>query len=226
MSKLIKDVLLWLTCSNISPFMQSLNGMASSPTEHSMMWDIAYTAYELPASKRISPPDSPIRPSSNMQHTGTRRKNSGESKRCQLLEDFRNNRVSTLELSDLQGHIVDFSKDQHGSRFIQQKLEQSPDAEKEIVFAEVLPAAYSLMTDVFGNYVIQKFFEFGTMEQKTTLTERLQGHVPALSLHTYGCRVVQKAIECVPPKLQVRRKSWAPYRVGIVVMNNCAVLYA
>lgn len=186
-----------------------------------MTWDIAYTTYELPTSKRLSPPDSPIRPSNN-SHAGTRRKNSGDSKRCQLLEDFRNNRVSTLELSDLQGHIVDFSKDQHGSRFIQQRLEQSPDAEKEIVFAEVLPAAYSLMTDVFGNYVIQKFFEFGTLEQKATLTERLQGHVPALSLHTYGCRVVQKAIECVPPKLQVRNK-W-PLHAGTVVMNTYTAL--
>jgi pumilio RNA-binding family len=29
------------------------------------------------------------------------------------------------------------------------------------------------MTDVFGNYVIQKFFEFGTPEQKTTLAQKV-----------------------------------------------------
>lgn len=28
-----------------------------------------------------------------------------------------------------------------------------------MVFGEILQAAYQLMTDVFGNYVIQKFFE-------------------------------------------------------------------
>lgn len=28
-----------------------------------------------------------------------------------------------------------------------------------MVFNEILQAAYQLMTDVFGNYVIQKFFE-------------------------------------------------------------------
>lgn len=38
--------------------------------------------------------------------------------------------------------------------------------DKMAVFREVLPNAFSLMTDVFGNYVIQKFFELGTPEQK------------------------------------------------------------
>ena len=45
------------------------------------------------------------------------------------------------------------------SRFIQQKLERATPAERQMVFGEILQAAYQLMTDVFGNYVIQKFFE-------------------------------------------------------------------
>lgn len=48
------------------------------------------------------------------------------------------------------------SVDQHGSRFIQQKLEHCSAEEKASVFREVLPHASKLMTDVFGNYVIQK----------------------------------------------------------------------
>lgn len=46
-------------------------------------------------------------------------------------------------------------------RFIQQKLERATPAERQMVFGEILQAAYQLMTDVFGNYVIQKFFEVG-----------------------------------------------------------------
>lgn len=86
---------------------------------------------------------------------------------------FRNNRFPNLQLRDLANHIVEFSQDQHGSRFIQQKLERATTAEKQMVFSEILAAAYSLMTDVFGNYVIQKFFEFGTPEQKTTLAQKV-----------------------------------------------------
>ncbi len=61
----------------------------------------------------------------------------------------------------------------------------------------------SLMTDVFGNYVIQKFFEFGTSEQKQTLAQRVRGHVLPLALQMYGCRVIQKALESIPPDMQV-----------------------
>jgi pumilio RNA-binding family len=48
------------------------------------------------------------------------------------------------------------SADQYGSRFIQQKLETAMTEEKNMVFDEIMPQALSLMTDVFGNYVIQK----------------------------------------------------------------------
>lgn len=39
------------------------------------------------------------------------------------------------------------------------KLERASSAERQLVFSEILQAAYQLMVDVFGNYVIQKFFE-------------------------------------------------------------------
>jgi len=87
----------------------------------------------------------------------------------------RNNRFPSLQLRDLANHIVEFSQDQHGSRFIQQKLERATVAEKQMVFSEILVSSYGLMTDVFGNYVIQKFFEFGTPEQKTTLAQKVMG---------------------------------------------------
>lgn len=93
--------------------------------------------------------------------------------RSRLLEDFRNNRYPSLQLRDLANHIVEFSQDQHGSRFIQQKLERATVPEKQLVFSEIIAAAYNLMTDVFGNYVIQKFFEFGTADQKSTLAQKV-----------------------------------------------------
>ncbi|XP_017767509.1 PREDICTED: pumilio homolog 2 isoform X2 [Eufriesea mexicana] len=122
--------------------------------------------------------------------------------RSRLLEDFRNNRFPSLQLRDLANHIVEFSQDQHGSRFIQQKLERASASEKQLVFQEILNSAYSLMTDVFGNYVIQKFFEFGTPEQKSTLAQKVRGHVLPLALQMYGCRVIQKALESIGPEQQ------------------------
>ncbi|KAI4299550.1 hypothetical protein L6164_032997 [Bauhinia variegata] len=114
-----------------------------------------------------------------------------------LLDEFKSNKTKFFELSEIAGHGVEFSADQYGSRFIQQKLETASMEEKNMVFNEIMPQTLALMTDVFGNYVIQKFFEHGTAEQIRELADKLNGHVLTLSLQMYGCRVIQKAIEVV-----------------------------
>ena len=59
-----------------------------------------------------------------------------------------------VHLKDIFGYVVEFSGDQHGSRFIQQKLETATSEEKQIVFEEIVPDnALQLIQDVFGNYV-------------------------------------------------------------------------
>ncbi|XP_052033483.1 pumilio homolog 1 isoform X7 [Apodemus sylvaticus] len=144
-------------------------------------------------------PSSTLFPSSRLRYGMSDVMPSGRSR---LLEDFRNNRYPNLQLREIAGHIMEFSQDQHGSRFIQLKLERATAAERQLVFNEILQAAYQLMVDVFGNYVIQKFFEFGSHEQKLALAERIRGHVLSLALQMYGCRVIQKALEFIPSDQQ------------------------
>lgn len=48
------------------------------------------------------------------------------------------------------------------------------------------------MKDVFGNYVIQKFFEHGNQVQKKIIAAQMKGKVAELSTQMYACRVVQK----------------------------------
>ncbi|XWS28803.1 hypothetical protein CRYUN_Cryun25bG0102500 [Craigia yunnanensis] len=123
--------------------------------------------------------------------------NMDESFASSLLEEFKSNKTKCFELSEIAGHVVEFSTDQYGSRFIQQKLETATTEEKNMVYKEIMPQALALMTDVFGNYVIQKFFEHGLPAQRRELAGKLLGHVLTLSLQMYGCRVIQKAIEVV-----------------------------
>ncbi|GES62894.1 mRNA binding protein Pumilio 2 [Aspergillus terreus] len=117
--------------------------------------------------------------------------------RSPVLEEFRANNKGPKrhELKDIYGHVVEFSGDQHGSRFIQQKLETANSDEKEQVFREIKGDCLQLMTDVFGNYVVQKLFEHGNQTQKKVLANQMKGHIVMLSLQMYGCRVVQKALE-------------------------------
>lgn len=114
-----------------------------------------------------------------------------------LMDEFKNNKTGSFELSDIVGHVVEFSTDQYGSRFIQQKLETASVEETNKIFPEIIPLARNLMTDVFGNYVIQKFLDQGTESQRMELASQLTGHVLPLSLQMYGCRVIQKALEVI-----------------------------
>ncbi|KAI6099869.1 ARM repeat-containing protein [Pisolithus croceorrhizus] len=140
--------------------------------------------------------------------------------RSPLLDEFRANKTRKWELRDIFGYVVEFSGDQHGSRFIQQKLETATSEEKQIVFDEIVPHnALQLIQDVFGNYVIQKLFEHGTQVQKTILANTMEGHilgseprpvefilpeqqgafVKELDPHVLKC-VIQKLIERVAPE--------------------------
>ncbi|PTU18769.1 hypothetical protein P175DRAFT_0511229 [Aspergillus ochraceoroseus IBT 24754] len=128
---------------------------------------------------------------------GQREQESSQTVRSPVLEEFRVNSkgAKRYDLKDIYGHIVEFSGDQHGSRFIQQKLETANSDEKEQVFREIQSNSLQLMTDVFGNYVVQKLFEHGNQAQKKILANQMKGHILSLSTQMYGCRVVQKALE-------------------------------
>ncbi|KAH9926212.1 armadillo-type protein [Fomitopsis serialis] len=106
--------------------------------------------------------------------------------RSPLLDEFRANK-------DIYGYIVEFSGDQHGSRFIQQKVEMAGGDEKQRIFDEIVPLhALQLIQDVFGNY-----------SQRALLAKTMEGHVLPLSLQMYGCRVSRRcAVEYVNPEQQ------------------------
>ncbi|KAF8495613.1 armadillo-type protein [Gautieria morchelliformis] len=181
----------------------------STPSPHPQAYPagVEYTG-QLPVmlGGGVLPPGTPVYPHTNANaHTihlyqqgmrpgrRTDANESGTTLRSALLDEFRANKTRKWELRDIFGYVVEFSGDQHGSRFIQQKLESATSEEKEIVFDEIVPDnALQLIQDVFGNYVIQKLFEHGTQVQKTVLANAMEGHILALSLQMYGCRVVQK----------------------------------
>jgi len=99
---------------------------------------------------------------------------------------------SPLEVMD---KILESCRDQNGSRIIQLQFESADKETKDKIFQQILPEAYQLMTDVFGNYVIQRILDLGTDEQRLALYDTMKGHFFELSQHTYGCRVIQKAID-------------------------------
>ncbi|VUG19379.1 DEBR0S5_01354g1_1 [Brettanomyces bruxellensis] len=150
---------------------------------------------------RPSSPGARISPG-NYAHGGRRSGRAGKTKkrifRSPLLEEFRSNKNGKeYKLKDILGHAYEFSKDQHGSRFIQQQLADASAEDKEMIFNEIRNYSIDLMTDVFGNYVIQKYFEYGNETQIKILFESMKGNFNFLSMQMYGCRVVQKCMDSV-----------------------------
>ena len=104
-----------------------------------------------------------------------------------LLNEIRGAKSRNMwTIHDIRGHVVEFCNDQNGSRFIQQRLEVADVDEKNAVMEEVIPAMKELQNDVFGNYVIQKLFEFGTDSMKKELKGALTGNMVLLSLQMHG----------------------------------------
>jgi len=59
----------------------------------------------------------------------------------------------------------------------------------------MLPHLSTLITDVFGNYVVQKLIEFGSEQIRATIADQIMGQMLPLTKNKYGCRVIQKSIE-------------------------------
>ncbi|KAL2277868.1 hypothetical protein FJTKL_15157 [Diaporthe vaccinii] len=124
----------------------------------------------------------------------------------QLLDEFKKTSKGAnrkWQLRDIFGFVVDFAGDQQGSRFLQEKIPAANSDDKSRVFDEIIVNANQMMTDVFGNYIIQKLFEYGTLQQKRALAFKMQGNVVDLSVNIYGCRCVQEALNYVLVAQQV-----------------------
>ncbi|KAL7701114.1 pumilio protein [Lotmaria passim] len=119
------------------------------------------------------------------------------------IEGFR----SDWDYPKIKGYVCSFSKDQDGSRLVQRLLEKQENIVP--IFNEVIDKFDELATDVFGNYVLQKLFDvvpraendpsapaaIAEAKMLSRLTDKVRGHLVQLSCQTYGCRVMQKALE-------------------------------
>jgi len=94
-------------------------------------------------------------------------------------------------------NLIEYCKDHSGSRLIQKRYETGTDDEKNQIFDKISSNILSLAKDVFGNYVIQKILDNNTVDQEKNakIMASLEGNIQELTLHMYGCRVIQKAIE-------------------------------
>lgn len=71
------------------------------------------------------------------------------------------------------------------------------------IFSEIVEHMEDLMTDPFGNYLIQKLLECCTEDQRTAIIDQVQKSLVQISLNMHGTRAVQKLIETISNEEQV-----------------------
>ncbi|KAK4789100.1 hypothetical protein SAY86_020419 [Trapa natans] len=112
-----------------------------------------------------------------------------------------NNRTGEV---GIKPHLM--AKDQHGCRFLQRKISEGGPEDVEEVFIKIIDHMVELMTDPFGNYLIQKLLEVCNEDQKMKLLKvvtRNSGILIQISCDLHGTRVVQKLIETLKAPEQI-----------------------
>lgn len=137
-------------------------------------------------------------------HTSHRRK------KCENATRFAHSTVQ-----DFRGRLITLCKDQHGCRFLQKQLELRDEVIPTLIFNETYLHAVELMTDPFGNYLIQKLFQNISNDQRLVMVKNLAPHLVSTALDPHGTRALQKLIECIstPEEVQVLFNSFSGHEV-------------
>lgn len=93
--------------------------------------------------------------------------------------------------------------DQQASLFLQQKLKLATPSQKYEIIDSIVRQSQPLMVNRFGNFLVQRCFEYGTKDQVDRISSAIRGNVVNLSMDMFGCHVVQKAFDCVDEEVKV-----------------------
>jgi Pumilio-family RNA binding repeat len=107
---------------------------------------------------------------------------------------------------DNWGHQVDKivrANDQQSSILMQQKIKSVDRVEKVRMCDAIVNRCQELMTNRFGNFLVQRVLEHGTPEQVALVANTIRGRVVPLSMDAFGCHVVQKAFDTVPEEFKM-----------------------
>lgn len=100
----------------------------------------------------------------------------------------------------LRTRVLELALDSHGSRKVQQALEESHGADQEILVRELRGHVSKALQSPHGNHVLQKAIAvMWPSDLFFIIPELLQwGRPSTLAKHPYGCRVLERLIEFFP----------------------------
>lgn len=107
----------------------------------------------------------------------------------------------------MRGHVLNLSLQMYGCRVVQKALEHILVEQQVALVGELENHVLKCVKDQNGNHVIQKAIERCAPETIGFIYQAFLGQVQHLSLHPYGCRVIQRCLE---------RPEWFPSKPRIL----------
>ncbi|SCU93781.1 LADA_0G04874g1_1 [Lachancea dasiensis] len=139
----------------------------------------------------------PSHPHSNRHPMNSRRHKGGHSQRPYHRKGDDPAKYANAKLENYIGNILSLCKDQHGCRFLQRQLDIGGSEAADAIFEETKDYVVELMTDSFGNYLVQKLLERVSDNQRLELVRSSAQSFVFISLDPHGTRALQKLVECI-----------------------------
>lgn len=100
-------------------------------------------------------------------------------------------------LNKVQKDIFFLCLHKNGCEYVINKLKGNVKEEKLLIFQSLFLDVCGLCTDCFGNYVAQSIYDLEETIYQEIFTIAILKHANYLTLHTYGCRLLQKALDAL-----------------------------
>ena len=101
---------------------------------------------------------------------------------------------SSMSLSQIVENSNIISRDQSGCRYLQKILTENPSIAPQLL-KNAFEKIYEIVTDSFGNYLIQKLFDYMNQENFCQFMALIQIDLYQICINSYGTRVIQKLLD-------------------------------
>mmetsp|Transcript_20924 Transcript_20924/g.52392 ORF Transcript_20924/g.52392 Transcript_20924/m.52392 type:complete len:886 (-) Transcript_20924:261-2918(-) len=98
------------------------------------------------------------------------------------------------EVAEMRGQVVQLSKTQAGSKFLQRQLLKGHVGVVGVILGEVEQEIANLMCDAYGNYLCSVAFQACSVRQRTRMLEKLAPQVAAIACDKRGTHALQALI--------------------------------
>ncbi|XP_073017177.1 uncharacterized protein [Primulina eburnea] len=131
--------------------------------------------------------------------------------------------VTYSSIEDLKGRVFSEPISQYGCRLLRQKLDERKPEDIQMIFSEVKDHVHTLMSDRFGNSVIQKLFEVCDQDQMSQLVSLFTADrdlLSAVCLEPQGYQSMQKFVECLMAPEQISGMISIFRQITVRLVNN------